>query len=110
MKIDVAINRAYDENTYIVHEDGHVLIIDPGAPAVDIIQKIDQKEIIDGIILTHGHYDHTASVDDLVDHYDCPVYLHKDDYQLVDPKYCMNIPFCRPIYAPLNSLDFQQTI
>ena len=32
------------------------------------------------ILLTHGHFDHIGAVDDLVNKYQCSVYLHERDY------------------------------
>jgi hydroxyacylglutathione hydrolase len=45
-----------------------------------------EDETVDGIVLTHGHEDHTGAVDDLAEAYHCPVYMHSDDMILTDPK------------------------
>lgn len=82
MKLDTLPIGLYGENIYILHEDGHVLIIDPGRFADEIEKHISSNEIVDGILLTHGHHDHTGAVDDLVDRYHCPVMIHEEDYLL----------------------------
>ena len=71
MKLDTLPIGLYGENIYVLHENGHVLIIDPGKNAKEIAKCISKDEIVDGIILTHGHEDHTQATDDLVDIYSC---------------------------------------
>ena len=65
MKIDTLPIGLYDENIYILHENDKVLIIDPGNHADKIIDKINKNEKVQGILITHGHYDHTVAVDDI---------------------------------------------
>lgn len=110
MKLNVLPIGLYEENIYVLHENGHVLIIDPGKNAKAIAQCIEKDEIVDGICLTHGHEDHTGAVDDLVDLYDCPVYMNMDDYILVDPKYAGSHGFDAPIYAKINPYQQDMTI
>lgn len=104
MKLDVLPIGLYGENIYILHEKGHVLIVDPGKYAKEIQKCISKNEVVDGIVLTHGHEDHTGAVDDLVDIYHCPVYMDLDDYDLVDPKYAGSHGFDAPIYTEVNPL------
>ncbi len=105
MKLDVLPIGLYGENIYVLHENDHVLIVDPGKYAKEIKKYISEKEIVDGIVLTHGHEDHTGAVDDLVDMYGCCVYMDLDDYDLVDPKYAGSHGFDAPIYTKVNSLQ-----
>lgn len=104
MKLDVLPIGLYGENIYVLHEKGHVLIVDPGKYAKEIQKCISKNEVVDGIVLTHGHEDHTGAVDDLVDIYHCPVYMDLDDYDLVDPKYAGSHGFDAPIYTEVNPL------
>ena len=83
--IDVLPIGLYEENSYVVHDHGHVLLIDPGRYPKLIAEKIGAQETVDAIVLTHGHHDHTGAVDDLADQYQCPVYLHPGDLPLVEP-------------------------
>lgn len=104
MKLDVLPIGLYGENIYVLHEINHVLIVDPGKYAKEIQKCISKDEVVDGIVLTHGHEDHTGAVDDLVDIYQCPVYMDLDDYDLVDPKYAGSHGFDAPIYTEVHAL------
>jgi glyoxylase-like metal-dependent hydrolase (beta-lactamase superfamily II) len=72
----------YQTNTYILINNDQVIIIDPVSKADRIQAVIKDNERVVGICLTHGHFDHIGAVDDLVDLYNCPVYIHEDDFDL----------------------------
>jgi hydroxyacylglutathione hydrolase len=53
------------ENTYIVRRDdsGRALIVDPGDEADKLLGAIDALDVtLDGILLTHTHFDHIGAV------------------------------------------------
>jgi hydroxyacylglutathione hydrolase len=53
------------ENTYIVRRDGsdRALIVDPGDEAEMLLRAIDGLGVtLDGILLTHTHFDHVGAV------------------------------------------------
>ncbi|MBR4444308.1 MAG: MBL fold metallo-hydrolase [Solobacterium sp.] len=105
MKIDVLPLGLYEENIYLIHENGHVLIVDPGCHrAREILKYISKDEKADAIVLTHGHEDHTYCVDDLADELGCPVYMHPLDLPLVQAASSGAKPFSRPVYTPLKDL------
>ena len=101
MKIDTLPIGLYQENSYILHDNGHVLFVDPGRFAKEIASHVKEDEIADAILLTHGHEDHTAAVDDLYDIFHCPVYMHPGDAFMVDPKNSATM-FSSPVYAPIR--------
>jgi len=77
----------YQTNTYILISNNQVIIIDPVSKADRIQAVIKENERVVGICLTHGHFDHIGAVDDLVELYKCPVYIHEDDFDLTqDPE------------------------
>lgn len=110
MKLDVLPIGLYGENIYVLHENKHVLIVDPGKYAKQIASCIKKDETVDGIVLTHGHEDHTGAVDDLVDMYGCNVYMDMDDFILVDPKYAGSHGFDAPVYSPIQPLTKEMHI
>lgn len=67
-------------NCYVVQEDGHAIVIDPGDEGKRIKRFLQKQELeLDMILLTHGHGDHSAAVDYLYDSYSVPIYLHEGD-------------------------------
>ncbi len=82
-----AIINFFTENTYIVNEDKHCFIIDPGADLKEIVSYIETEDlIVDGILLTHGHFDHILYINEVVNTYQCPVFIHEDERNfLFDP-------------------------
>ena len=93
MKIRILPIGLYQENTYVVHEEGHVLIVDPGGHPEIITKEIGSEETVEAVILTHGHEDHVGAVDPIVARFHCPVYLHRNDLGLVDPMQYRNHAF-----------------
>lgn len=86
-KVETFVLGMVQVNTYLLWNDGHVLIIDPGSNSPKIRQAIEEEQgIVDGIVLTHGHFDHIAGVDVLVQTYHCPLYINDLDRPLLsDP-------------------------
>lgn len=77
----------YQTNTYLVVQDNEIIVIDPVSKPERIQALIKENETLVGICLTHGHFDHIGAVDELVSIYNCPVFIHKDDYELTqDPE------------------------
>ena len=77
----------YQTNTYLVINENDVIIIDPVSKADRIQSLLKDNESIVGICLTHGHFDHIGAVDDLVNIYHCPVFIHEKDFELTqDPE------------------------
>lgn len=105
MKLDILPIGQYEENVYVLHDNGHVLIIDPGRSAKTIASMIAQDETVDAVILTHGHADHTQAADDISEMYHCPVYMNREDYILVDPSFAGKHGFDGPVYSEI--LDLQ---
>ena len=60
-------------NCYLLEKDNECLLVDPGDDLDKIINFIEGKNIV-GILLTHSHFDHVSSVEDLVNMYNYSVY------------------------------------
>lgn len=80
-------------NCYIVtNNQNECAIIDPGGETDRIVRYLEENNIVPKIILlTHGHFDHIASVWDLIEKYDLPVYIHENDVEMLQN---INISLC----------------
>ena len=105
MKLDILPIGQFEENSYVLHDNGHVLFVDPGRYYKKIMECVGKNEIVDGILLTHGHSDHTGAVDDLCDVYNCPVYMDHHDLALVLPSNAGKYGYSAPVYAPIHDLN-----
>lgn len=74
----------FQENTYLLIEQGRAVIVDPGFMELAEFQEFEKvltenKAHPESIILTHAHIDHILGVGSLHRKYGVPVYLHSDD-------------------------------
>ncbi len=77
----------FNENTYIIVENGSALLVDPGFykdSEYSVCQKVldDLSAKLHGIVLTHAHVDHILGVQRVKDDYDVPVFLNHTDLYL----------------------------
>lgn len=80
MKILCVCPSSYAANTYLLVCDGKALIVDPSVSVGAIERALDENGAeLCGILLTHGHFDHTISIDTLRDKYPIPVIIHSGD-------------------------------
>lgn len=57
------------------HKEG--LIVDPGAEAEKIIERIKKKHFNTAmVVLTHSHYDHIGAAKEISEHFDIPIYAY----------------------------------
>ena len=76
-------------NTYLLLKDNHCVIIDPSSYAQTLINYIESNSLtLDAILLTHAHYDHIESINDLVKHFNVKIYCHKNDEVVVNKYHC----------------------
>lgn len=67
-------------NCYIIGDNGEGAIIDPGAPADEITEAVENLGLkIKYIILTHAHIDHMMSVDKIRHTLGAKVLVHEKD-------------------------------
>lgn len=80
MRLQTICPKSFASNTYLLFSGSSALIIDPSV-SVDAIKKAlnEAKAKLEGILLTHGHFDHIISIDTLRESFDIPVYIHTDD-------------------------------
>ncbi|CAM3133511.1 MBL fold metallo-hydrolase [Prescottella defluvii] len=80
----------FQTNCYILAQDDSTecVVVDPGQDAAEpLAQFLAQSELEPrAVLLTHGHLDHTWSVQPVCERYGIPAYIHPEDrYMLSDP-------------------------
>lgn len=82
-------------NCYAVTDDKNVVLVDPGSDAKKIIGFLEKEKLnLTMILLTHAHFDHIGAVDELVNRFSVPVYLHKNDFEMAkNPEYNSSMSF-----------------
>ena len=73
---------AYETNCYIVTDESTLdcAVIDPGADAATILNYLEETKLrCRFVLLTHGHFDHTGAVEDVLADTDAELFVHKAD-------------------------------
>lgn len=66
-------------NCYILTENNKCVLIDCGGND-ELARYVESKNLIlEGIYLTHGHFDHTSGLFAIREKYDVPIYAYKDE-------------------------------
>lgn len=90
MRINHYVVGMVQTNCYIVINDEtkECFIIDPGASGKQIAEKLRQDNLTPvAVLLTHGHFDHTASAKTLAKEFDIKIYAHEAEADtLRDPQ------------------------
>ncbi len=76
----------------LVGKNGHAVAIDPAAPMQKFADALqDEKATLTHILLTHGHPDHVASVEDLRERYGAKVHMNEGDARKYRPAVDVNL-------------------
>lgn len=74
----------FQENTYILINEGKALLIDPGyfdamefTALTDLLNQ--EKAVPEAVLLTHAHLDHVFGVEKVCSAFNIKAYLHPDD-------------------------------
>ena len=84
MQIRTVCPHSFGANTYLLISGESAFIIDPAVSVARIMEAVSESEArLEGIILTHGHFDHTVSIDTLRHATEVPLYIHEHDAQML---------------------------
>jgi len=73
---------AYETNCYIVSDETTLecAVIDPGADATVILNYLEETKLkCRFVLLTHGHFDHTGAVEDVLADTEAELFVQKND-------------------------------
>lgn len=86
MKVEIFVTGIISTNCYVVsnEETKEAVIIDPAACPKKLTGYIEEEGLeVTAVLLTHGHFDHMMGVQELVDRYQVPVYVHEAEKELI---------------------------
>ena len=96
-------------NCYVVYneETRACFVVDPAAPSDLVIEFIKTEGLIlQGILLTHGHFDHIMGIDALCRAYPVPVYASiLEELVLTDPDVNLSSAYAHGIYRDRRQIS-----
>ena len=76
-------------NCYVVYNENtkECFVVDPAAPSAPLVEFIQTEGLqLQGILLTHGHFDHIMAVKEVKEKYQIPVYAcRQEEVMLAEP-------------------------
>ena len=76
-------------NCYVVYNENtkECFVVDPAAPSAPLVEFIQTEGLqLQGILLTHGHFDHIMAVKKVKEKYQIPVYAcRQEEAMLAEP-------------------------
>lgn len=105
MNITKLVVGELEANCFIVEApEQTAIVIDPGAEAEVIAAELESRGLtLRKILLTHGHFDHTAAAKELKGKYNAQVYISAQDEELL-PDREKSVAFFLP-HAPYHPVE-----
>ncbi len=103
IRVHKIISSIFFENTYLIvnEELGSAILVDPGRNTWQRIQQIIGTAIrIEGIFITHAHFDHVFDLGFVKAEANAPIYMHRMDVPLLHDFVRMAISYdatCKPL-------------
>lgn len=84
MEITTICPYSFGANTYLIVSDGEAFVVDPAVSVEKMTNAAAEKgAVLKGILLTHGHFDHTVALDTLRRAFPIQAYIHADDAEML---------------------------
>jgi len=103
-KLEAVVVGPFMVNCYLYRdaESSRGVIIDPGDEAEKIFEAVEKTGLKpEAILLTHGHIDHIAAVEDVKKKYDIPIYVGQgEEALLADPRANASSLLDEPVIVP----------
>ncbi len=87
LKVEQYVVGPVQTNCYfaINEKSNEVLIIDPGAGAAKLAEKIREQKLTPvAILLTHGHFDHAGASEELAEEFGIEIYAEEHEKETLD--------------------------
>lgn len=82
INVEVFCDGGYSSNSYLIYNKENCLLVDPSNDLKTLKRFIGEKTL-QGILLTHGHYDHFIQLFNALKEFNIPVYMHKNAYKKI---------------------------
>lgn len=74
----------FSSNCYIIHNGTKAFVVDPSISERKVLDKLSSLSLsLEGILLTHGHFDHIWRAQELRDATGTPIYIHELDAEML---------------------------
>ncbi len=74
---------SWGANCYILISGSHAAVVDPSPAAETVLNVLKQNgAALEMILLTHGHFDHVTSMQELRQLTNAPIYAHQNDMDM----------------------------
>ena len=74
----------FSSNCYVIVSGSSAFVVDPAIDTKRIIEVLDKSSLtLCGILLTHGHFDHIWTAQELRDATGAPLYVHELDNEML---------------------------
>lgn len=87
MKIEKFVLGLLYNNTYLVinEENNKCFLVDPSTPSSKLADYIKQNNLtLEGILITHGHFDHIGGASYFKQEFSAKIYMNKDDEDFIE--------------------------
>ena len=108
MEVKVFFNQDTTSNTYLIEKNSKKYIIDPGSLNMErLVEYIKTNNFdIEGIILTHGHYDHIIGIPTLIDE----LGINKIYISNIEREFLYNPRYSLLFYSDLDQKVLEETL